>query len=89
VPSPIFERMLNVFDLHLSAPEKKAVSRICASKPRRNLQTFGRCLTTQTVIPVGFCYLTSVCENKQGNQYNGANLLRKFVSEKVSIIDPL
>ncbi len=38
------ERMLNVFDPHLSAPDEKAVSRICASKPRRNMQTFGRCL---------------------------------------------
>jgi len=46
-------------------------------------------LKIQTVIPVGFCYLTFACENKQGNQYNGANLLRRFVSEKLSIIDPL
>jgi ribosomal protein S18 len=30
-----------------------------------------------------------VCKNKQKNQYNDANLLRKFVSEKLSIIDPL
>jgi len=36
---PSIERMLNVFDLHLSAPEEKAVSRICASKTRSNLQT--------------------------------------------------
>jgi hypothetical protein len=42
--SPNIERMLNVFDLHLSTPEEKAVSRICASKTRRNLQTFGWCL---------------------------------------------
>jgi hypothetical protein len=32
------ERMLNVFNLHLSAPDGKAMSRICASKPWRNLQ---------------------------------------------------
>ncbi len=37
--NPNIERMLNDFDLHLSAPEEKAVSRICASKTRRNLQT--------------------------------------------------
>jgi hypothetical protein len=39
--NPNIERMLNVFDLHFSTPEEKAVSRICASKTRRNLQTFG------------------------------------------------
>ncbi len=59
VQAPVFERMLNVFDLHLSEPDEKAVSRNSASKPRRNL------LTIQTVIPAGFCYLTFVCENKQ------------------------
>ncbi len=46
-------------------------------------------LTIQTVIPAGLCYLIFVSENKQRNQYNGANLLRRFVSEKLSIIDPL
>ncbi len=30
--NPNIERMLNVFDLHLSTPEEKTVSRICASK---------------------------------------------------------
>ncbi len=42
--NPNIEMMLNVFDLHLSAPEEKAVSRICASKTRKNLQMFGRYL---------------------------------------------
>ncbi len=37
----------------------------------------------------GLFYLNFVCENKHVNQYNGANLLRRFVSEKLSIIDPL
>jgi hypothetical protein len=37
------ERMLNGFDPYLSAPDEKAVSRICGSKPRRNMQTFGGC----------------------------------------------
>jgi hypothetical protein len=32
--NPNIERMLNVFNLHLSTPEEKAVSRFCASKPR-------------------------------------------------------
>jgi hypothetical protein len=39
--NPNIERMLNVFDLHLFTPEEKAVSRICASKTGRNLQTIG------------------------------------------------
>jgi hypothetical protein len=79
--------MLNVFDLHLSAPDEKAVSRICAS----NQETYANIwlvLTIQMVMPVGFCYLTFVCENKQRNQCNSVNLLRKFVKEKLSIIDP-
>jgi hypothetical protein len=38
------DRKLKVFDLHLSTPEEKGVSRICASKTRRNLQKFGWCL---------------------------------------------
>ncbi len=41
-----------------------------------------------TVIPVGFCCLTFLCENKQRNQYNGVNLLRKFVSEKLTLLTP-
>jgi hypothetical protein len=35
--NPSIERMLNVFDLHLSAPEEKAMSRICASKICKHL----------------------------------------------------
>ncbi len=49
--NPSIERMLNVFDLHFSAPEEKAVSRICASKTRRNLQTFGWCLQFKQSCP--------------------------------------
>jgi hypothetical protein len=40
-------------------------------------------------MPVGFCYLTFVRENKQRNQRNGASRLKENVSEKLSIIDPL
>ena len=46
-------------------------------------------LTIQTFIFIVFYYLTFVCKNKQGNQCNSTNLSRKFVSEKLSIIDPL
>jgi hypothetical protein len=45
------ERMLNIFDPHLSALDEKAVSRIFASKPRRNLQTFGWCLQFKQSYP--------------------------------------
>jgi hypothetical protein len=57
--------MLNVFDLHFSTPEEKAVSRICASKTRRNLQTFGWCLHSNSHA-CGLHYLTFVCGNKAG-----------------------
>jgi hypothetical protein len=67
--------MLNVFDLHLSAPEEKAVSRICASKTRRNLQTFGWCL--QTVMPVGFTILLLYEEDMQRNQRNGVSRFKE------------
>jgi hypothetical protein len=74
---PNINRMLNVFDLHFSAPEEKAVSRICASKTRRNLQTFGRCLQFK-----------QSCPRREINAM-GRVVLRKNVSEKLSIINPL
>ena len=73
--NPNIERMLNVFDLNLSAPEEKAVSRICASKTRRNLQTFGWCL--QTVMPVGFTILLLYEEDMQRNQRNGVSRFKE------------
>ncbi len=81
--------MLNVFDLHLSAPEEKAVSRICASKTRRNLQTFGRCLQFKQSCP--WASLSYFCTRKTSREINamGRVVLRKNVSEKLSIIDPL
>jgi hypothetical protein len=42
------ERMLNIFDPHFSAPDEKTESRICASKPRRNLQTFAWCFNSNS-----------------------------------------
>ncbi len=87
--SPNIERMLNVFDLHLSAPEEKAVSRICASKTRRNFQTFGRCLQFKQSCP--WASLSYFCTRKTSREINamGRVVLRKNVSEKLSIIDPL
>jgi hypothetical protein len=79
--NPNIERMLNVFDLHLSAPEEKAVSRICASKTRRNLQTFGWCLQVKQSCPCGI---------KAGKiNTTGQVVLRINVSEKLSIINSL
>jgi hypothetical protein len=69
--------MLNVFDLHLSTPEEKAVSRICASKTRRNLQTFGWCLQLKQSCP--WAALSYFCLRKTNweNQYNGANRFKE------------
>jgi hypothetical protein len=80
--------MLNVFDLHISAPEEKEMSRLCASKTRRNLRTFGR-LHNSTVMPVGFTILLLYAEKSREINAMGRVVLRKNVSEKLSIIDPL
>ncbi len=87
--NPNTERMLNVFDLHLSAPKEKAVSRICASKTRRNLQTFGWCLQFKQSCP--WAPLSYFCMQKTIREINamGGVVLRKNVSEKLSIINPL
>ncbi len=75
--NPNIERMLNVFYLHLSTPEAKAVSRICASKTRRNLQTIGWCLQSNGH-DRGLHYLTFVCgKQSRENQHNGEKYLRK------------
>ncbi len=75
--NPNIERMLNVFDLHLSTPEEKAVSRICASKTRRNLQTFDWCLQFKQSCP--WAALSYFCLQKQSreNQYNGASRFKE------------
>jgi len=64
--NPNIERMLNVFNLHLSAPDEKAVSRICTSKARRNLQTFGRCLQFKQSCP--WASLSYFCMRKQAEK---------------------
>jgi hypothetical protein len=77
-----YERMLNVFDLHLSTPKEKAVSRIYASKTRRNLQTFDWC---------PWASLSYFCTQESSRKINatGRVVLRKNVSEKLSIVNPL
>jgi hypothetical protein len=83
------ERMLNVFDLHLSTPEEKAMSRICASKARRTLQTFGWCFQFKQSCP--WATLSYFCTRKTSREINapGRVVLRKNFSEKLSIINPL
>jgi hypothetical protein len=87
--NPNNERMLNVFDLNLSAPEEKAVFRICTSKTRRNLQTFGWCLQFKQSCP--WASLSYFCTRKTSRKINamGRVVLRKNFSEKLSIINPL
>jgi hypothetical protein len=87
--NPSIERMLNGFDLHLSAPDDKAMSRICTSKTRRNLQTFCWCLQFKQSCP--WASLFNFCTRKTSREINamGRVILRKNVSEKLSIIDPL
>jgi hypothetical protein len=64
---PIVERMLNVFDLHFSAPAVKAMSRILACKTERNLQIFGWCLQFKQSCP--WATLSYFClHNKAGKR---------------------
>ncbi len=81
--------IMNVFDLHLSTPEEKAVSRICASKTRRNLQTFCWCLQFKQSCP--WASLSYFCMQETSREINAMErvVLRKNVSEKLSIINPL
>ncbi len=81
--NPNIEKMLNFLDLHLSALEEKALSRICASKTRRNLQTFGRCLQFKQSCP--WASLSYFCTLKTSREINamGRVVLRENVSEKL------
>ncbi len=56
---------------------EKAMSRICASKTRRNLQTFGWCL--QFIQLCLWAALSYFCLRKQSreNQYNGASRFKE------------
>jgi hypothetical protein len=80
------ERMLNVFDLHLPAPEEKAVSIISASKTRRNLQTFGRCLQFKQSSP--WALLSYFCTRKTSREINamGQVILTLFYTCELGII---
>jgi hypothetical protein len=75
--NPDIERMLNIFDLHFSTPEEKAMSRICASKTERTLQIFGWCLQFKQSCP--WATLSYFClQNKPGKiNAMGPVVLRK------------
>ncbi len=83
--NPDFERMLNVFDLHFSTPAEKALSRICASKSRGNLQTFGWCLQFKQSCP--WATLSYFCLQNKAGKINamGRVVLRKM-SQKSSAL---
>jgi hypothetical protein len=63
------DRMLKVFNLHLSTSVEKA-SRILRFQTQEKFADIWLLLTIQTAIPVGLCYLTFVCEKNQGNHCN-------------------
>jgi hypothetical protein len=71
--------MLNIFDLHFSTQAEKAMSKICASKTRKNLQIFGWCLQ--------FKLLLSAKQSRK-NQCNGASCFRKMF-QKSSVLSIL
>ncbi len=83
--NPDIERMLNVFDLHFSTPAEKAVSRICASKTRRNLQTFGWCLQFKQSCP--WATLSYFCLRNKAGKINsmGRVVLRKMFQKSSAL----
>ncbi len=83
--NPHIERRLNVFDLHFSTPAEKAVSRICASKTRRNSQTFSWCLQS-----CPWATLSYFCLRNKAGKINamGRVVLRKM-SQKSSALSIL
>jgi hypothetical protein len=72
------ERMLNVFNPHLSTPVEKAVV-----QTQEKFADIWLVLTIQTVIPAGLCYLTFVCEHKQGIHCNWHKSFKELRLRKV------
>jgi hypothetical protein len=68
---------------------RKQLSRILRFQTQDKFEDIWLVLTIQTVTPVGFCFLTFACENKQGNHCNWHIPFKERVSEKFSIIYPL
>jgi hypothetical protein len=75
--------------MHLSAPDEKAVSRICASKLRRNLQIFDWCLQFKQSYLQAFAILLLYAKTSREIIAIRVNLFTRFVSEKLSSIDSL
>jgi hypothetical protein len=75
--NPNIERMLNVFDLHLSTPEEKQCLEYALLKPGENLQTFGWCLQFKQSCP--WAALSYFCLRKQSreNQYYGESRFKE------------
>ncbi len=68
---------------------RKQLSWILRFQTQEKFEDIWLVLTIQTVTPVGLCYLTFVCENKQGSHCNWHKSFKERVSEKFSIIYPL
>jgi hypothetical protein len=75
----LFERMLNIFDLHFPTPAMEAMSRICACKTERNLQIFSWCLQFKQSCP--WATLSYFLSAKQSREINA---MRRVVSENAS-----
>jgi hypothetical protein len=87
--NPNIERMLNVFDLHISTPEEKAVLEFALPKPGEICKHLAGAYNSNSHA-CGLPYLTFVCGNKvEKINTTGRVVLRKNVSEKLSIINPL
>ncbi len=69
--------------------KRKQCLEFALPKPRRNLQTFGRCLQFKQSCP--WASLSYFCTRKTSREINamGPVILRKYVSVKLSIINPL
>ncbi len=80
--NPSIERLLNVFNLHFSAPEEKAVSRNLRLQNQEKFANIWLVLKIQTVMPVGFTILLLYAENKQRNQWNGASSFKEKCPRK-------
>ncbi len=86
--SPNIERMLNNFNLHLSALDEKAVSRICTSKTRRNLQHLAGAYNSNSHtrrLLLSYFWMRKQAEKS----IQRCESFKEFVSEKFSIMDPL
>jgi hypothetical protein len=83
------ERMLNVFNPHLSAPDEKAVVYNLRFQTQEKFTDIWLVLTIQTAYSWAFAILLLYAKTSRENIAIDINLLRSYVSEKFIIIDPL